>query len=90
MPDYRETTFPEEVPPDVADFIVTFWGVLDNQRIECRITREALEDHFGAQSGSAADLISSYRANKAIIQEAAREVLMLGDEPTCLLKTNFF
>jgi hypothetical protein len=38
----------------------------------CEITMEALQDHFGAKSANAVDLLSAFGTNRAAIEAVAR------------------
>jgi Protein of unknown function (DUF1488) len=45
----RELKFPVPEERYVSDRgVVVFWGQDGNKRVRCEISREALEDHFGA------------------------------------------
>jgi hypothetical protein len=43
--------------------------------VQCAITAEALEDHFGAPSLREDDLIEAFDAHRLPIEEAARNLL---------------
>jgi hypothetical protein len=81
-----DIAFPVEAPVYRAfEVSVAFPAVVDGKRLECAISAEALEDHFGAPSLSAADLIAAFDAHRDPIQRAARRMLeAIGAKPVCL------
>jgi hypothetical protein len=65
-------SFPRTAPGfDSESFTLVFPAEVDSTRIECGITAEALEDHFGARSISEPDLVKAFRAHRGVIEEAA-------------------
>lgn len=48
--------------------IVTFFGEAGAQRVRCSISREALEDHFGANDLDKAGRLEKFRANRETIE----------------------
>jgi hypothetical protein len=75
--------FPHERPEYRArDLVVVFPAEVDGTRIECAITAEALEDHFGARSLREDDLNAAFDAHRHQIHEAARNLLKeVGPKP---------
>ena len=69
-------TFPQ-VPPyyRATDLAVAFQAKVDNKPIECAISVEALEDHFGAASARQDDVLDAFSTNRAEIEAVARELL---------------
>jgi hypothetical protein len=64
---------------------LTFPALVDGERVECCITAEALEDHFGARSPREEDTLHAFTRHRAKIEDAARELLQtLGKKPVIL------
>ena len=83
--------FPQE-PPEYRgpELVVAFPAVVNGERIECSITVEALEDHFGARSLREEDLIDAFTAHRHDIEVAARRMLNeVGGNPI-LLHSGYF
>lgn len=55
---------------------VNFTLIDDGQKIYCRISREALEDHFGANGD---DQLRAFNANHEAIAEKAAEIWKMAD-----------
>jgi transcriptional regulator with XRE-family HTH domain len=75
MLDERVLTFPDEPRPrfDSPSEVVVFEGRDGDKVVRCRISEEALEDHFGADdSGDGSSLVRAFRANYQRIQKEAR------------------
>jgi hypothetical protein len=83
--------FPEERPEYCArDLIVAFAAEVDGARVQCAITAEALEDHFGAASLREDDLIAAFNSNRHPIEHAARRLLHeIGAKPV-LMHSGYF
>lgn len=83
--------FPEECPEYCArDFVIAFPAEVDGARVQCAITAEALEDHFGAVSLREDDLIAAFNSNRHPIEHAARQLLNeIGAQPV-LLHSGYF
>jgi hypothetical protein len=83
--------FPEELPEYCArDLVVAFPAEVDGARVQCAITAEALEDHFGAASLREDDLITAFNANRRPIEHAARQLLNeIGAKPV-LMHSGYF
>ena len=65
-----DLTFP--APEEKEDFqgdAVVFWGRDGENRVRCKIIRDALDDHF---SGYGKDDVGVFRANRRAIEEIAR------------------
>lgn len=69
-------TFPP-TPPVFrgSDLTVAFVACVDGKNVDCAISAEALEDHFGARSPSSADLLNAFRRHRTEIQNTARDLL---------------
>ncbi|QQC65990.1 DUF1488 family protein [Paraburkholderia ginsengisoli] len=83
--------FPEELPEYCArDFVVAFPAEVDGVRVQCAITAEALEDHFGAASLREDDLIAAFNSNRHPIEHAAKQLLHeIGAKPV-LVHSGYF
>jgi hypothetical protein len=78
--------FPDDPPIYCGpDLTLTFPAVVDGERVNCSITAEALEDHFGAKSPREEDTLRAFNGNRQKIEHAARELLQaLGHKPVIL------
>ena len=78
--------FPNDPPQYCGpDLTLTFPAVVDGKRVDCRITAEALEDHFGARAPREEDALHAFNRHRDKIHGAARELLeTLGDTPVIL------
>jgi hypothetical protein len=83
--------FPEELPEYCArDLVVAFPAEVDGARVQCAITAEALEDHFGAASLREDDLIAAFNSNRHPIEHAARRLFNeIGAKPV-LMHSGYF
>jgi hypothetical protein len=83
--------FPQESPEYCGrDLVVVFPAVVDDRPVQCAITAEALEDHFGATSLRESDLLSAFESNRRAIEHAAQRMLHeVGGNPV-LLHSGFF
>lgn len=65
---------------DSADVVsggnVNFTLVIDDRKIYCRISLEALEDHFGANED---DSLQAFNANHEAIAKKAAEILKMAE-----------
>ena len=69
-------SFPEEPPVYNAEQLaLIFPAMVNSAPIECAITAEALEDHFGAASAREPDLQEAFRANRAAIETATTRLI---------------
>ncbi|CAB3773005.1 DUF1488 domain-containing protein [Paraburkholderia humisilvae] len=68
--------FPNEVPEySGRELTLAFPAMVDGERVECMITAEALEDHFGAASPRIEDMLGAFDAHRTRIEAAARRLL---------------
>ena len=73
---------PEYCAPD---FALAFGALVDDRPVQCAITVEALEDHFGARSPREEDLVDAFIAHRAEIELAAQRLLHeVGGKPVIL------
>lgn len=84
-------TFPRTTPTyRGSNLTVGFDARVDGKNIDCAISAEALEDHFGAASSSAADLLKAFNRHRAEIENTARNLLHLVDTRQLLLHSGHF
>jgi hypothetical protein len=79
-------TFPRRTPVfDSEDYRVRFVANVDNAEVECAISAEALEDHFGATSAFEAALLDAF-LNERVRIEAICELALErnGGQPVVL------
>jgi hypothetical protein len=70
--------------------IVAFVGIDGNSRVECAISGEALEDHFGALSFGRKERVQSFLKSRAAIERLARTKYLewpIEEPGTLLVKT---
>ncbi|MGZ2747780.1 DUF1488 domain-containing protein [Burkholderia stagnalis] len=83
--------FPPD-PPEYCgrDLVVAFSAIVDGDCVQCAITAEALEDHFGAASLLERDLIGAFDAHRTAIEREARRMLEeIGGRPVLLHSGHF-
>jgi hypothetical protein len=68
--------FPNEVPEySGRELTLAFPAMIDGERVECTITAAALEDHFGAASPRAEDMLDAFDHHRDRIEAVARRLL---------------
>jgi transcriptional regulator with XRE-family HTH domain len=89
MTDKRTFVFPdEEFRNDIGEG-VTFWGQEGEKRVRCRISREALDDHFS--DGDRLRPEAAFKKYRDAIQALARRRYLLGQlesDGSVLIRTN--
>jgi hypothetical protein len=84
-------TFPPTAPEfRGSDLTIGFDARVDGKSIDCAISAEALEDHFGAASPSATDLLAAFTRHRAEIERTARDLLHLVETKQLLLHSGHF
>ncbi|HEX7684889.1 MAG TPA: DUF1488 domain-containing protein [Trinickia sp.] len=86
-----QISFPQE-PAEYCgrDLVLAFPALVDGERVQCAITAEALEDHFGAVSLREDDMIAAFERHRREIEKAAGELLNeIGKKPV-LLHSGYF
>ncbi|WP_112177807.1 DUF1488 domain-containing protein [Paraburkholderia unamae] len=69
-------TFPEgPIAYDADQLAVTFPALADSGQVQCAITAEALEDHYGAVSAREADLRKAFFEHRPLIESAASRLI---------------
>jgi hypothetical protein len=78
--------FPQESPEYCGrDLVIVFPALVDGKPVQCAITAEALEEHFGALSLREGDLLSAFDSHRrAIEHEAQRMLVEVGGRPVLL------
>ncbi len=84
-------TFPSE-PPQYRGWNLTvgFVAQLDGQAVDCAVSAEALEDHFGAPSSCETDLLAAFSLNRSTIERVARRMLHATGTRHLLLRSGHF
>ncbi|AOK32564.1 hypothetical protein WS67_07665 [Burkholderia singularis] len=57
------------------ELTLAFKAMVDGEPIQCHITAEAMEDHFGAASPRFEDMVGAFDAHRQRIEAAARRLL---------------
>ena len=57
------------------ELTLAFPALVDGERVECMITAEALEDHFGAASTRLEDMVGAFDTHRERIEAATRRLL---------------
>ncbi len=69
-------TFPDDRAVfDGANLTVRFMARVDGEAVECAITAEALEDHFGAESALESTLMAAFDKGRNRIRSVCAEAL---------------
>lgn len=83
--------FPHDAPQYCGpDLVVTFPALVDGERIDCSITAEALEDHFGAPSSREEDAMRAFDHHRHRIEHAARRMLEEVGKKPVILHSGYF
>ncbi|KAK45591.1 hypothetical protein BG58_16515 [Caballeronia jiangsuensis] len=84
-------TFLAQAPVYLSDEpALLFTALVDDRSVECTISAEALEDHFGAASWREEDLQRSFENNRAVIQGAAEQLLTSVGRRPVMLRSGYF
>jgi transcriptional regulator with XRE-family HTH domain len=89
MTDKRTLTFPDQEPRVDIGEGVAFWGQDGEKRVHCRISREALDDHFSVRDRLRPG--AAFKKYRSDIEALARKKYLLGQlEPdgSVLIRTN--
>ena len=86
-----QISFPPCFPEYCArDLVLAFPALVDGASVQCAITAEALEDHFGADSLREDDLTDAFVRHRAEIELATQRMLNeVGGKPV-LLHSGYF
>ncbi|WP_042266907.1 DUF1488 domain-containing protein [Paraburkholderia heleia] len=79
-------------PPhyDADRLALTFPATAGDMHVECAITAEALEDHFGAASLRETDLRGAFLAHRAAIERAAARMIEATQSEAITLHSGYF
>ena len=84
-------SFPSCTPEYCArDLLLAFPALVDGQPVQCAITAEALEDHFGARSLREEELIAAFNSHHLEIELAAQRMLNEVGGRSILLHSGYF
>ena len=84
-------TFSEAAPEfDGANLKLRFIANVDGEAVECAITAEALEDHFGAKSPQDDELLRAFERGRARIRSVCAEALEHNDGASVELHSGLF
>jgi Protein of unknown function (DUF1488) len=76
----HDLAFPDKVEKfDFDREVVVYFGEDGKVRVRCAVSREALDDDFGANHR---DKVEVFRENRKVIEEAARQKYLVGDTET--------
>jgi hypothetical protein len=79
-------TFPDGDPVfDGENYEVRFLAQVDDTRVECAITAEALEDHFGASSALEGPLLEAFAQGRDRIEAICAQALERNDGQPVIL-----
>lgn len=83
--------FPQQSPSFCSDTLtLRFPAIVDQRAIECSISAEALEDHFGALSVRDIDLIEAFEKHRTAIELVARRLIDELEGRPALLRSGYF
>lgn len=84
-------SFPQQVLAHCGrSLMLIFSTVVDGERIERRVSAEALGDHFGAASLREEDLLAAFEAHRDKIEGAARRLLRAFGRKPVLMHSGYF
>jgi hypothetical protein len=84
-------TFPDRAPHyDANRLTLSFPATAGNVLVDCTITAEALEDHFGAASLRETDLLDAFLAHRAPIEKAAARMIEVTNSDAVTLHSGYF
>ncbi len=94
-PTYEDSTMPitfADEPPvyDGGDLAIDFTALVDGNAVVCSISAEALEDHFGAKSSRAEDLMPAFEQGRARIRSVCAEALDSSGGKSVVLRSGLF
>ncbi|WP_323073758.1 DUF1488 family protein [Mycetohabitans endofungorum] len=78
-------------PPEFRGWNLTvgFTVRVDDQHVDCSISAEALENHFGAESTDPGELLAAFDRHRPAIEHAARHVLQGSYSNEILLRSGY-
>jgi hypothetical protein len=84
-------TFPDNTPSfDGSTLKLRFIACVEREPVECAITAEALEDHFGANSPQEDELLRAFERGRARIRAVCAAALEQNDGASVELHSGLF
>ena len=83
-------SFPDQPGLYTPNTTIGFPALVNGVIVNCEISTEALQDHFGARSTDSKELQRAFESGKGVIVEAARKRLEIDADRRCLLVTSDF
>ncbi|GAB7525203.1 DUF1488 family protein [Paraburkholderia sp. 2C] len=79
-------------PPDFdgSNLMLRFIANVDGEPVECAVTAEALEDHFGASSPQEDELLRAFERGRARIRSVCADALERNDGASVELHSGLF
>ena len=88
---FMHITFSDDAPVfDGANLTVRFNAQVDGEPVDCAISVEALEDHFGAQSPLEDELLRAFPRGRARIRSVCAEALDQNEGASVVLRSGLF
>jgi hypothetical protein len=85
-----QISFPKEAPEySGRELTLVFPALVDGERVQCTITAEALEDHFGAASPRLEDMVGAFDAHRGRIEAAVRRLLAETHAQCAVLRSGY-
>jgi hypothetical protein len=85
-----QITFLNEDPEySGRELTLAFIALVDGERVQCTITAEALEDHFGAASPRFEDMVGAFATHRTRIEAAARRLLSETNAQCVVLRSGY-
>lgn len=83
--------FPDHRPMfNGEELTIEFAAIVNGRAVDCAVSAEALEDHFGAHSARADDLLHAFEHGRSHIQALTRSYLAMGLSGPVLLRSGHF
>jgi uncharacterized protein DUF1488 len=84
-------TFSDDPPDfDGSNLMLRFIANVDGEPVECAVTAEALEDHFGASSPQEDELLRAFERGRARIRSVCADALERNDGASVELHSGLF
>ncbi|WP_150695415.1 DUF1488 domain-containing protein [Pandoraea terrae] len=83
--------FPDHRPMfNGEDLTIEFAVIVNGKSVDCAVSAEALEDHFGACSARADDLLHAFEHGRSHIEALTKRYLAMGLAGPVLLRSGHF
>jgi hypothetical protein len=83
-----QINFPPKSMYDSLTMSVRFPVTVDGITKSILVSQETLQDHFGGNNNP--DLVAVFEANRAVIENKARDLIEAGSEGDVIIRTNMF